>query len=316
MLVRILFILAFILCSAIALGSIWMSRQTVVTFDSRFHKRYFYYLVFFYAYAFYALWGPFGLRELMLSGGMQPDTILRAARWLPLLALPFAAVGWLLYSTLGFAMSGSRKVPAGAWWILAVAGLGLPLAGLFLFLHRASGGASDPGWPLVLAGAALWPDLISSVAVVCSLLTGQRKSGGGTNRDITGFAWGVVLALILRATGLALVTRESVLAAPGLLLYFLSAALPFVYSYRVSDRLFQPVFPETTHSGKLQHLIARYGITPREQEIIEKICEGKTNRQIAEDLFISLQTVKDHTHRIYSKIGINSRLKLVQLLNG
>jgi ATP/maltotriose-dependent transcriptional regulator MalT len=32
-------------------------------------------------------------------------------------------------------------------------------------------------------------------------------------------------------------------------------------------------------------------------------------------LFISLQTVKDHTHRIYSKIGIRSRMQLVQLVN-
>ena len=316
MLVRILFILAFFLCSAIALGSIWMSRQTVVTFDSRFHKRYFYFLVFFYAYAFYALWGPFGLRELMLFGGMQPETILRAVRWLPLLALPFAAVGWLLYSTLGFAVASSRKVPAGVVWAIAAAGLGPPVAGLFLFLHAVSGGVSDPGWPLILAGAALWPDLISSAVAIGSLLSGQRKSGGGAKKYLSGFAWGVVLALILRVIGLALVTRESVLAAPGLLVYFLSAALPFMYVYRVSDRLFQPVFPETTHGGKLQHLIDTYGITPREQEVIEKICEGKTNRQIAEELFISLQTVKDHTHRIYSKIGINSRLKLVQLLNG
>ncbi|MCK5470499.1 MAG: response regulator transcription factor, partial [Cyclobacteriaceae bacterium] len=47
----------------------------------------------------------------------------------------------------------------------------------------------------------------------------------------------------------------------------------------------------------------------------QQICEGKTNQQIADELFISLQTVKDHTHRIYSKIGINSRMKLVQLVN-
>jgi DNA-binding NarL/FixJ family response regulator len=56
-------------------------------------------------------------------------------------------------------------------------------------------------------------------------------------------------------------------------------------------------------------------ISKREKEIVQQICEGKTNQQIADELFISLQTVKDHTHRIYSKIGINSRMKLVQLVN-
>lgn len=293
-----------------------MGRQTVVTFDSRFHKKYFYYLVFFYAYAFYALWGPFGLRELLLFGGMQPDTVLRTARWLPMLALPFAAVGWLLYSSLGFSIGDSRKVLALATWVVAIVGLMLPVVWIFGYLYTVSGDISDPVWPLVLAVAALWPDFISTGLVVWGLLSGRKKSGGRETRYARKFAWGVALALILRIVGLALITHESVLAAPGLLLYFLSPALPFLYIFQVSDRVFQPVFPESTHSGKLQHLIDTYGITPREQEVIEKICEGKTNRQIAEELYISLQTVKDHTHRIYTKIGISSRLKLVQLLNG
>ena len=314
--IRILFILAFLLCSAIALGCIWMGRQTIVTYDSQFHKKYFYYLVFFYAYAFYALWGPFGLRELMLFGGMQPETVNNTARWLPVLALPFAGVGWLLYSTLGFALAGFRKVPGHTIGVVAMAGLMLPVVWIFGYLNAVSGDVSDPAWPLVLAGAALWPDFISTAFVVGALLLRRKKSGGRPNRYAMRFAWGVALALILRIVGLGLITRESFLAAPGLLVYFLSAALPFLFSYRVSDRLFQPVFPETTHKGKLQHLIETYGITPREQDVIEKICEGKTNRQIADELFISLQTVKDHTHRIYSKVGINSRLKLVQLLNG
>ena len=56
-------------------------------------------------------------------------------------------------------------------------------------------------------------------------------------------------------------------------------------------------------------------LTQREREVIEQLCLGKTNQQIADSLFISLQTVKDHTHRIYTKVGINSRMKLVQIIN-
>jgi DNA-binding NarL/FixJ family response regulator len=65
----------------------------------------------------------------------------------------------------------------------------------------------------------------------------------------------------------------------------------------------------------LQHALDRYGVTKRERQIVEKICLGKTNKQIADELFISLQTVKDHTHRIYSKMGINGRMQLVQMMN-
>lgn len=57
-----------------------------------------------------------------------------------------------------------------------------------------------------------------------------------------------------------------------------------------------------------------YGISAREQEITELICEGKTNKEIAEQLFITLQTVKDHTHRIYTKVGVKSRVQLINMI--
>jgi len=101
-----------------------------------------------------------------------------------------------------------------------------------------------------------------------------------------------------------------------MLLYFLSNAVPLFYLKLYSDIAFIPVFAGHPNEEKKALLYKKYGITKREKEIVNAICEGKTNQQIADELFISLQTVKDHTHRIYSKIGINSRMKLVQLING
>ena len=60
----------------------------------------------------------------------------------------------------------------------------------------------------------------------------------------------------------------------------------------------------------------RYGITPREREIIELICAGKTNQEIAEGLFISVATVKDHNHNIFRKTGVRNRVQLVNLFKG
>ena len=65
----------------------------------------------------------------------------------------------------------------------------------------------------------------------------------------------------------------------------------------------------------MEHMFEQYGVTKRERQIFSTICLGKTNKQIADELFISLQTVKDHTHRIYSKVGINGRTQLVQMMN-
>jgi DNA-binding CsgD family transcriptional regulator len=66
--------------------------------------------------------------------------------------------------------------------------------------------------------------------------------------------------------------------------------------------------------SSFESLIARYGITQREREIIKEVCSGKSNQEIADALFISLQTVKDHTHRIYLKMGIKRRVQLIKLM--
>jgi DNA-binding CsgD family transcriptional regulator len=60
--------------------------------------------------------------------------------------------------------------------------------------------------------------------------------------------------------------------------------------------------------------MARFGISKREREIIEQVCSGKSNQEIADTLFISLQTVKDHTHRIYLKMDIKNRVQLINIM--
>lgn len=57
-----------------------------------------------------------------------------------------------------------------------------------------------------------------------------------------------------------------------------------------------------------------YEITKREAEIIIEVCTGKSNKAIAEKLFITLQTVKDHNHRIYIKTDVKSRMQLSNLV--
>jgi len=56
---------------------------------------------------------------------------------------------------------------------------------------------------------------------------------------------------------------------------------------------------------------SKYGITDREREIILKVMQGKSNADIAGELFISLATVKTHLHNIYGKIGVDSRYDLL-----
>ena len=49
------------------------------------------------------------------------------------------------------------------------------------------------------------------------------------------------------------------------------------------------------------------GLTAREMEVLELIAVGKTNRDIAKDLVITVPTAARHVSNIFSKIGVNNR---------
>jgi two-component system, NarL family, nitrate/nitrite response regulator NarL len=51
-------------------------------------------------------------------------------------------------------------------------------------------------------------------------------------------------------------------------------------------------------------------LTPREREVIQEIVSGHSNKEIAEKLFISDDTVKHHLSNIFNKLGVFNRLEL------
>ncbi len=55
-------------------------------------------------------------------------------------------------------------------------------------------------------------------------------------------------------------------------------------------------------------------LTAREQEVLQLILSGKSNRKIAEALFISESTVKTHARNIFSKYNVGSRAELISTL--
>ena len=54
-------------------------------------------------------------------------------------------------------------------------------------------------------------------------------------------------------------------------------------------------------------------ITRRELEVLELIAQGMSNREIAEKLYVSENTVKTHSSRVFDKLGAKRRTQAVQL---
>ena len=93
------------------------------------------------------------------------------------------------------------------------------------------------------------------------------------------------------------------------LFFLLNTVFCIMFVYKIEPK---PVPARGVSS--FENFVRKYGITSRESEIIQEIYQGKSNQQVADALFVTLQTVKDHTSRIYQKTGVKSRAQLVALI--
>ena len=117
------------------------------------------------------------------------------------------------------------------------------------------------------------------------------------------------LILIHRVFGLLFFPDNMVLNLPhfNTLFLLISAIIALSYGakYLFNERIC------TTGFIPLGEVAKNTDISQREQEIIRLLIRGLSNRQIAENLYISQKTVKNHIYHIYQKLGISSRLQLI-----
>jgi len=71
-----------------------------------------------------------------------------------------------------------------------------------------------------------------------------------------------------------------------------------------------PPTPVPVSSGQASRERERSPLSSREREIVALVAQGFKNKEMAEKMFISEQTVKNHLHNIFDKLGVSDRLEL------
>ncbi len=77
----------------------------------------------------------------------------------------------------------------------------------------------------------------------------------------------------------------------------------------MGGKLFSALRDLLRHNGATN--LRRPGLTGREIEILGLVGDGKTSKEIADELFISENTVKNHVRNILDKLGMKSRFEAV-----
>ena len=143
----------------------------------------------------------------------------------------------------------------------------------------------------------------------------RRRSRAWRNISLYGLCGGVLITL-LKLTEYRFLVLEHSLEIYGGLVAAIFSALGIWLGHTLTQGKAQGLVSLGSKSGvfKLdEQRLAELSITPRELEILGLIAAGLSNREIAERLFVSENTVKTHSSRVFDKLGARRRTQAVQL---
>ena len=72
------------------------------------------------------------------------------------------------------------------------------------------------------------------------------------------------------------------------------------------------VSPSSENFERNEKALEELGISKRELEVLELIAQGLSNNEIAERLFVSLNTIKTHSSKLFEKLEVNRRAQAVE----
>jgi DNA-binding CsgD family transcriptional regulator len=120
----------------------------------------------------------------------------------------------------------------------------------------------------------------------------------------------LLLFLIAFSSGFEIISLNAQTILISILVFIFNLFLAFFIKRFFSKYHKDYIISNEDHFNEL---INKFQITNREKEIIALICKGKTNKEIAEELFIAPLTVRDHVSNIFRKVDVNRRLQLANL---
>ena len=140
---------------------------------------------------------------------------------------------------------------------------------------------------------------------ICLFVAGYFKA----NKSLQNDAWSKKFLIISLAGYVVWVVLSFIPFQPVLwrhliiFSFYLALLLPAVYLH------FNIKFIPAENMRSIKDLSAR------EKEVVTLLLEGKTNQEISDQLFVSLQTVKNYISKIYKRFGIKNRVEFVNLIN-
>lgn len=297
--INLLFVwICFIFCLGLTTGGI------LVLFKNRIYKqiRSFNYLqygmILLYTFGFYSLWSPVFFRLFVpVSENLE---LRQLANFVSLLGVPFLLVGLAMLILWIYSLVKKPSIKMNILLALLSSG---GVVGVILYFGKSV---------FIIDVHQFYGILIIGVMLATIFLTLFSETRLIKGRSKAVFIFLMTLLAAVHLLSLLLKIQSFYPDVIFNFLFFLNITaieIWFLYTAQWEPQKDLPV-----KRFSLPQFVEQYAITPREFEVVKEIYTGKTNKEIADKLFITVQTVKDHTHRIYQKTEVKNRTQLASLL--
>jgi DNA-binding CsgD family transcriptional regulator len=315
--INVFFIAAVILSVCAGLYAVLITYQLHKKYRLNYLSTYLYFQIFINVFGVYGILGQAIAKKILEQQESSYQIIESIGHFFSFLGLPFLIFAWYMFIRLCreiIEKKLSRTFNLSYYFTLAVIffayGSVIILSNLLNF--------GDEKYAL-FSSAIIYLYVILEVLVLIVALS-QLFINAGKIKDekkqkaVQTFA---SLNLVVFCAGIILflsANESTTVGAVYFLVFFSGNILPVLFWRAYLKKYFIAPVLQKTGPLTMKQFLEEYKISKREEEVIHKLCEGKTNKEISETLFISLQTVKDHVYRIYQKTDVKNRVQLINLI--
>ncbi|MFA9392609.1 MAG: LuxR C-terminal-related transcriptional regulator [Prolixibacteraceae bacterium] len=257
--------------------------------------------IFVFIFALYSIWGFIFFKLIFSTEVLSESLVEKISSVQTIIAIPFQLFSWWFLIQLIFELVQIKNIRRNSTLVLAALIILLFPVYWFFFKKSAFHFSIFPLYCIVNS-------MVYSFIFITLLISKKTLLKKNTKLIAALFIW---ISGLLLSAGTLFYSMHILLTLVFIVLFFILNLWPVLIIARFVSIAIE--LPTNQVDQDFEALSLFYEISKREVEIIELICEGLTNQQIADSLFISLQTVKDHTSRIYLKTQVKNRTQLANL---
>lgn len=295
-------------CAALAIA-FFMQRK----FELNYIKSYFYHQILIFFFGFYGLLGTIVTHYLLIDIEIKGEVLQNLFAFIPFIGVPFMITAWYIFIKISFELIERKlSIKFTIWFFIILLLIFLTFGFLVPYIDYFTVSQKEINTHVFLFFVAI--ELLTLIIVFVNyFIFSKHLKDKHKLKFVKYFALINLMLYSLSAYFLIKGEKSPAFISGYTMFYFSKDIIPLLFLNRYLKRNY--VHPVNVVTGiTRESFVEKFGISKRESEIVDEIIKGRSNQEISDRLFISIQTVKDHIHNIYLKTEVKNRVQLTNLI--